>query len=395
MKVVVVGVTGSVAAYRAADVCRELMRSGFTVRVCLSRGAEQFVSRALFEALTGGPALTDVFDEPVRGRMAHIDWAREAACILVCPATANAIALLAEGRAEDMFTTLVSASDAPLVIAPAMNPQMFASGANQENIYRLRARGAEIIEPAEGDVACGEQGQGKLASIGSIVEAVEQASFRSSLFESKHVVVTAGPTREHIDPVRFLSNRSSGKMGFALARAALAMGAKVTLITGPVMEVAPPKAEVVRVETAAEMLDATVAACGTADLLVGAAAVADYRVAGAATEKLKKTGRTSLDLLPNIDILKTIRQRYPELAVIGFAAETNSHEEYALKKLKEKGLQGIVANDVSRRDVGFDANDNEGVLYFDDGSRVELQKSSKFNIANLILEAAARFMRYE
>ncbi len=389
-KVVIVGVTGSVAAYRAADVCRELMRRGFSVRVCLSRSAEQFVSRALFEALTGEPAVTEVFDEPIRGRMAHIDWAREAECILVCPATANAIALLADGRAEDMFTTLVSASDAPLVIAPAMNPQMFASEANLANLARLRSRGAVVVEPAEGDVACGEQGQGKLASIDAIVDAVAQAAFRSELLDGKHVVITAGPTREAIDPVRYLSNRSSGKMGFALARAALAMGAKVTLVTGPVSIIPPPKAAVIRVETAAEMLEATLAACASADLLVGAAAVADYRAAGASSEKIKKADTISINLVPNADILLAARERYPHLSIIGFAAETHGHQEYALKKLNDKRLQGIVVNDVSRADIGFDADDNEGVLYFSDGRQVELRQDSKFNIARIILEAAAK-----
>jgi len=389
-KVVIVGVTGSVAAYRAADVCRELMRCGFTVRVCLSRSAEQFVSRALFEALTGEPAVTEVFDEPIRGRMAHIDWAREAACILVCPATANSIALLADGRAEDMFTTMVSASDAPLVIAPAMNPQMFASDANGDNLSRLRSRGAEIVEPAEGDVACREQGQGKLASIDAIVEAVEQSAFRSDLLEGKQIVITAGPTRERIDPVRFLSNRSSGKMGFALARAALAMGAKVTLVTGPVKETSPPRAKSIRVESAAEMLDATLVACESADLLIGAAAVADYRAAEPSSEKMKKAAAISINLVPNQDILLAARERFPQLAIIGFAAETHDHQDYALKKLSEKRLQGIVVNDVSRTDVGFDADENEGVLYFPDGTQVELRKDSKFNIARLILESAAK-----
>jgi len=395
MKTVIVGVTGSVAAYRAADVCRELMRRGFTVRVCLSRSAEQFVTRALFEALTGGPALTDVFDEPVRGRMAHIDWARDADCILVCPATANAIAVLADGRAEDMFTTLVSASDAPLVIAPAMNPQMYASVANQENISRLRSRGAEFVEPVDGDVACGEQGQGKLASIDAIVAGVEQASFRSSLFQGKHVVITAGPTRENIDPVRFLSNRSSGKMGYALARVALGMGARLTLVSGPVSEVAPPKATVVRVESAAEMLDATLIACESADLLIGAAAVADYRVAEPSGEKGKKDTAKSLELVANADILRAVRDRYPNLSIIGFAAETHGHEDRALLKLKEKALQGIILNDVSRSDVGFDSDENEGTLYFSEGSRIELQKNSKYNVARLILESVAKILRHE
>lgn len=394
-KTVIVGVAGSVAAYRSADICRELMRRGFTVRVCLTRSAEQFVSRALFEALTGGPALTEVFDEPIRGRMAHIDWAREASCILLCPGTAHAISLLAGGQAEDMFTTLVSASDAPLVVAPAMNPQMFASAANQENIAKLKARGAAVVEPAEGDVACGEQGQGKLASLEGIVAAVENASFRSTLLQGKHIVVTAGPTRESIDPVRFLSNRSSGKTGYALAQAALAMGAKVTLVTGPVSQTAPPKATVVSVESAMEMMQATLGACKSADLLIGAAAVADYRVESVASQKMQKQDSLTLHLVRNADILATARASYPQLQIIGFAAETHRQEEHAKDKLNAKHLQGIVLNDVSRNDVGFDVDENEGVMFLSDGTSIALPKDSKFNVARLILEAAAKFLRYE
>ena len=332
--------------------------------------------------------LTEVFDEPVRGRMAHIDWAREAACILVCPATANAIATLANGQAEDMFTTLVTASDAPLVIAPAMNPEMYASGANRANMEVLASRGAIFVEPTEGDVACGEQGQGKLATADRIVEAVEQAAFRSEQLAGKHVVITAGPTREPLDPVRYLTNRSSGKMGFALARAALQMGAKVTLVSGPTSEVPPPKATVVRVETAAEMLAATVEACEKADLLIGAAAVADFRPAGTSAQKMKEKGPVALELVPNEDILKAVRARFQVLAIIGFAAETSGHEEYAREKLRAKGLQAIVLNDVSRKDIGFDADKNGGSILSADGGRIELPEESKFNMARRILTAA-------
>lgn len=383
------GVTGSVAAYRAADVCRELMRRGFTVKVCLTRSAEQFVTRALFEALTGGPVLTDVFDEPVRGRMAHIDWAREATCILVCPATANAIATLAQGKADDMFTTLVSASDAPLVIAPAMNPQMYASEANRQNMGVLGARGAIFIEPDEGDVACGEQGQGKLATAERIVAAVEQAAFASDALAGKRVVITSGPTREPLDPVRFLSNRSSGKMGFALARAALQMGASVTVVSGPTPEFAPPRATVVRVETAEQMLAATLEACNSADLLIGAAAVADFRPETNEAAKIKGKDPRALSLVPNPDIIATVRQALPHLKIVAFAAETDGHEEHARAKLAAKGVQAIVVNDVANPEIGFDSNDNAGVLLRADGSRVDLPRESKFNVARRLLEAIA------
>ncbi|MEO7454425.1 MAG: bifunctional phosphopantothenoylcysteine decarboxylase/phosphopantothenate--cysteine ligase CoaBC [Fimbriimonadales bacterium] len=389
MKTVVVGVTGSVAAYRAADVCRELMRRGFTVRVCLTRSAEQFVTRSLFEALTGGPVLTDVFDEPERGRMAHIDWAREASCILVCPATANAIATLACGQADDMFSTLVSASDASLVLAPAMNPQMYASQANLENMALLTGRGAVFVEPDEGDVACGEQGQGKLAEANRIIDAVERASYRSELLSGRKVVITAGPTREAIDPVRYLSNRSSGKMGFALASVALQMGAEVTVVAGPTHETPPPKAKVIRVESASEMLEAALSASEGAQMLIGAAAVADWKPEKQEPQKMKGKEPTTLRLVPNEDILRAVRAANPNLAIVAFAAETENHEEHARQKMSMKGVQAIVMNDVSDPEIGFDAAINAGVLFLANGELIELPKESKFAMAVRILEAAA------
>lgn len=393
MSVVIVGVTGSVAAYRAADICRELMRNGFTVKVCMSRSAEGFVTRSLFEALTGFPVLTDVFDEPVRGRMAHIDWAREADCILVCPASANAIATIASGQAEDMFTTLVTASSAPLVIAPAMNPEMYASASNRANMEVLASRGAIFVEPDEGDVACGEQGQGKLASVERIVKAAKEAAFRSNQFAGKRVVITSGPTREPIDPVRYITNRSSGKMGFALARAALQMGAEVTVVSGPTHEINPPKCRLIRVESADEMLSATLQECQTAHLLVGAAAVADFKAKAAASQKIKDKSGIALELVPNPDILKEVRAKFGKLPIIGFAAETGAHVDNALHKLRDKGLQAIVLNDVSQNAIGFDSEMNAGVMLTAEGNRIDLPQESKFNMAIRILSEAATFLQ--
>ena len=387
--VVIVGVTGSVAAYRAADVCREIMRNGFEVRACLTRSAEKFVTTSLFEALTGQPVLTDVFSEPIAGRMAHIDWARQADCILVCPATANSIATLASGQADDMFSTIVTASDAPIVIAPAMNPQMYASAANAANLSVLRHRGHLILEPSEGDVACGEQGQGKLAATERIVEAVSEAATRSNLLAGKRIVITAGPTREPLDPIRYLSNRSSGKMGFELARAAIQMGAQVTLIAGPTTQIPHPKANSVSVETAQEMLKATLKACENADVLIGAAAVADFRPAGTSTEKIKNKQGFDMQLIPNEDILAAVRDSHENLIIVGFAAETHEHIGNARAKLAAKRLQAIAVNDVSRTDVGMEVPDNEVTLLFDNDF-VEIPKSSKFNIAVRILQELHR-----
>lgn len=387
--VVILGVTGSVAAYRACDVARDLMRSGMEVRACLSRSAVQFVTPALFEGLTGQPVLTDVFDEPVCGRMAHIDWARQAKALLVCPATANAIAVLARGESNDMFTTIALATRAQLVVAPAMNPDMFASSATQDNLAVLRARGAIVVEPGEGAVACGEQGQGKLAATDEIVAATLSAVFRSRLLQGVRIVITAGPTQEPIDAVRYISNRSSGRMGYELARAAIQMGANVTLISGPTALSAPPWVELARVATVLQMLNAALAACDGAHVLIGAAAVADFRVESPPTGKIKRDRSMQLELVESPDILMEAGGKYADLKIVGFAAETDDHLENAIKKLQAKKLFAIAVNDVSRADIGFDSAENELTVLFADGSRVKIPKASKFNVAVALLEALA------
>jgi phosphopantothenoylcysteine decarboxylase/phosphopantothenate--cysteine ligase len=384
---VVLGVTGSVAAYRAADVARELMRHGFSVKCCLTRSAAELVTPALFEALTGNPCVTDVFDEPVRGRMAHIDIAREASVVLVCPATANAIAVLAAGNAVDMFSTIVSATGAPLLIAPAMNPEMYASAANQENLSTLRRRGACVIEPDDGVVACGEQGQGKLAATASIVAATMEAAFRSHLYDGVRIVVTAGPTHETIDPVRHIANRSSGKMGYAIARAAIQMGASVTLVAGPTHIAPPPAATLVRVTSAEEMLSAATAACEGADLLIGAAAVADFRPSAVSREKVRSGSELALTLIPTQDILAAVRSTHPGIAIVGFAAETTDHLASAKEKIERKGLAAIAINDVSDPSIGFDSEENALEVLFADGHSVSIARDSKFNVAARLLES--------
>ncbi len=352
----VLGVSGSIAAYRAADLAREMMRAGFAVRVCLTASAERFVSRALFEALTGEPCLVGAFEEPVAGRMAHIDWARWAGIVVVAPATANTVARLTNGIGEDMLSTIALATTAPLLVAPAMNPQMYASDAFAANLRTLRERGVEIVEPSEGDVACGEHGQGKLASIAEIVAAVRESASVGRLLHGKRVLLTSGPTVERIDDVRFLSNRSSGKMGAALARAALRMGAEVTVVAGPQRAPLPLGAEIVRVESAEEMLEAGLGV-EAPDLLVGAAAVADYRPASAFHGKLRRSVETAaLELVPNPDVLAGLARRFPGAVGLGFAAEPSSDLAEARRKLGRKGLWGIAANDVARYPFGGERN---------------------------------------
>ncbi len=388
---VVLGVCGSIAAYRAADLARNLMRSGFTVRVCLTDAAQKFVTPALFEVLTGNPCLIDTFDEPEMGRMAHIDWARQADIIVIAPATANTINKIATGIGDDMLTTIVLATTSPIVIAPAMNPQMYVNDATQAALRKLEAHAAIIVEPQEGDVACGEHGQGKLASNQEILNAVMTlAATRKSLI-GKHVVITSGPTQEAIDDVRYLSNHSSGKMGVALARAAQLMGARVTVVSGPVKVQYPLNAQVVRVQSALEMLDATLAAGADADIVIGAAAVADYRPAIRTAGKVRRSDASlSLELVPNPDIIATVAKTYPGASVVGFAAEPSSELDVAREKLERKNLAAIASNDVSQPGIGFDSDQNELVLVTRAGQTLESGRLSKLGCALWLLDQVVR-----
>jgi len=388
MKKLILGVSGSVAAYRAADLARELMRQGYEVRVCLTDAAEKFVTRALFEALTAQPTLQDTFEEPVKGRMAHIDWARHADILLIAPATANTIAKLAMGAGEDMLTTLALAFNGPLVIAPAMNPTMYAQESTKHAVNTLLERGAIFVEPEEGEVACGEEGQGKLASINRIVETVQEVSKKSTVFEGRLVLITSGPTQEPIDAVRFMTNRSSGRMGAALARAALMMGARVTIVSGPSAVPLPIEATVVHVHTAQEMLNAVLAVAPGADLILGAAAVADFRPAHPSETKIRREKTLHmLELVENPDIIaEASKVAKPNAKVIGFAAESGPNTETACEKMKRKGLWAIAVNDISRPDIGFGAKENELTLVTRDGRTAQSGKLSKLQCAFWLLE---------
>ena len=386
---VVLGVSGSVAAYRAADLARELMRAGHTVRVLLTDGAKRFVTPALFEALTGQPVLVGVFEEPVAGRMAHIDWARAADVVVVAPATANTLARLAHGIGDDMLTTLVLATAAPLVLAPAMNPHMLA---NAEQPLKILESRATIVTPDEGDVACGENGRGKLASVARIVAAVESVLMDRTRLAGRRVLVTSGPTQEPLDAVRYLTNRSSGKMGAALARAAGLMGAEVTVVAGPSAAAYPLSAKVISVRTAGEMYDAALEVGG--DLIVAAAAVADYRPAAVFDGKLRRSGETlHVELVPNPDIVASLAAKYPEATVVGFAAEPSADLAIAREKLTRKGLFAVAANDVSDPTIGFDSDDNALRVVFRDGTTRESGRRSKLACARWLLEEVAERTR--
>jgi phosphopantothenoylcysteine decarboxylase/phosphopantothenate--cysteine ligase len=385
---VVLGVTGSIAAYRAADLARDLMRAGYTVRVCLTEAAEKFVTKDLFEALTGQPALVGVFDEPVKGRMAHIDWARLADLLLIAPATADILAKLAYGVADDMLTTIALAYEGPILIAPAMNPSMYAQASTKEAMKTLEERGATFIEPAEGDVACGEQGQGKLAANSRIVEEALSLGNRSNSLTGKLVLITSGPTQEQLDDVRFLTNRSSGKMGAALAKAALLMGAEVSVITGPTSVPLPKKAIVQRVKTAQEMLCAAQEKIAAADIVIGAAAVSDYRPADSIKGKRRRSNEPwEVTLIPNPDVIAELAQSAKKGAkIIGFAAEPDPDVAKAKEKLTKKGLYAIAVNDISRSDIGFESDQNELTLIFNDGRTEKSGKKSKFACALWLLQ---------
>jgi phosphopantothenoylcysteine decarboxylase / phosphopantothenate---cysteine ligase len=391
VKNLVLGVSGSVAAYRAADIARELMRKGFVVRVCLTDSAQKFVQPALFEALTGQPCLIDTFEEPERGRMAHIDWARSADVILIAPATANTLNKIAFGIGDDMLTTIALATSQTMLVAPAMNPQMYANENTQESIYRLSSGGVTIIEPTEGDVACGENGQGKLASIQTIVDAVLKAQLQTQSLEGKKILISSGPTAEPIDDVRYITNRSSGKMGAALARAALQMGAEVTVVAGPQRAAIPIQATTIRIQTAEQMQREMLSNAETADLIIGAAAVADYQVANPTKGKIRRSAAPiQLELIPNEDIIAAVSSKFPTKRVIGFAAEPTQDLSIAKAKIQRKKLYAIAANDVSDPSIGFDSESNILDLVFADGTVLNSGKMSKLNCAFWLLKEVTK-----
>jgi len=390
MSNIVLGVCGSISAYRACDLARDLMRAGHTVRVCLTDSAAQFVTAVLFETLTGNPCLTNTFEEPTRGRMAHIDWAREADLILIAPATANTLNKLANGIGDDMLTTLILAAQVPLIIAPAMNPAMLIHPETQASLNTLQAQGAFIIEPTEGDVASGETGHGKLAPNSTILETVQTILNKRSLLTGKTVLITSGPTQEPIDTVRYISNRSSGKMGDAMARALKLMGANVIVVTGPTNIPPTANSTTVHVTTADQMLAACQKHAPQADWIIGLAAVADYKIAHPSDTKLRRSEESvNLSLVPNPDIIGTLAKENPTKKVIAFAAEPSDDPTYATEKMRRKGVSAIALNDISNPQIGFQSDENEITLILNTGETHKSGRKSKLACALWMLEILA------
>jgi phosphopantothenoylcysteine decarboxylase/phosphopantothenate--cysteine ligase len=388
---VALGVSGGIAAYKAAEIVRLLQDRGVRVQVIMTGSAQEFVRPLTFAALSGEKVITDMFADYERqpnidSAVEHISVAQGIDALLVAPATANIIAKFAHGIADDFLTTLYLATKAPVIIAPAMNVNMWEHPATRENLDVLMRRGVHVVEPESGYLACGMVGAGRLAGNETIVDAVMQMAAPQDL-AGETVLITAGPTREPIDPVRFISNRSSGKMGYALAEAALRRGARVILVSGPTALKPPASADLVLVETAEEMREAVLKRLPEATVLIGAAAVGDYRPKTAVSKKIKREGPMVMALEPTSDIIAEVASiAKPNLLLIGFAAETDNVLENARQKLARKGLHAIVVNDVSCPGIGFDS-DRNAVTIITPATEITVPENSKLDIAHSILDA--------
>jgi phosphopantothenoylcysteine decarboxylase/phosphopantothenate--cysteine ligase len=380
-KEVLLGVTGGIAAYKACEIVRELRKKQANVHVVLTASGGQFLTPLTLQTLSKNPVVTDLFNLISESEIGHISLAQRAHLLLIAPATANILGKIRAGIADDMLSTVVMATNAPVLIAPAMNTQMYASAAVRENIEVLRERGFHFVEPDAGELACGTVGPGRLADVEKILE-MARILLTEKPLEGKRVVVSAGPTAEPLDPVRFLSNRASGKMGFAMARAARRLGARVTLVSGPAALPDPFFLTTVRVRTAEEMFSAVSSAAGDADVVVMCAAVADFRAKEVAPGKMRKENFDfRVELAPTVDILETLGKEKGSRVLVGFAAETDDLERKAIEKMRRKNLDAIVANDVSRTDIGFESDANEVRIFFPDGDVRELPLATKDGIA--------------
>lgn len=389
-KKIVLGITGGIAAYKCAELTRRLTEQGADVKVVMTDSAQQFITPLTMQAVSGNPVSTSLLDPAAEAAMGHIEFAKWADLILIAPASANTIAKMAHGMADDLLTTLVLATPAKVAIAPAMNQQMYAHAATQANIKQLEEYGVSIWGPASGEQACGDIGKGRMLEPNELVELC-LLKHQTPLLAGKTVTITAGPTREALDPVRFISNHSSGKMGFALARAAKALGAKVNLITGPVTLATPSEVERFNVESAEQMHTVALELAVNSDVFIGCAAVADYKAKVQQSQKIKKQGdEITLTLCKNPDIIASVASLNENRPfTVGFAAETTDVASYAKGKLKNKQLDMICANDVSNQTIGFNSDDNAMTLYWPNGER-HLALQSKQHIAHLILKEIAQ-----
>jgi phosphopantothenoylcysteine decarboxylase/phosphopantothenate--cysteine ligase len=396
-KHILLGITGGIAAYKSAELTRRLRDAGAQVRVVMTRSATEFVTPLTFQALSGHAVHTELLDETAEAGMGHIALARWADAVLIAPASANTLARLAQGRGDDLLTTLCLATEAPIAYAPSMNRVMWNAQATRANCETLLARGYTQLGPASGAQACGETGEGRMLEVDQLVAAVA-AMFNSGALQTLRVVMTAGPTYEPIDPVRFIGNRSSGRMGFALAQAARDAGAAVTLIAGPCALPTPADVNRVDVETAAEMLAAVQQQLSRCDIFIATAAVADYRPAEIAAQKIKKhSEQFMLELVRNPDILASVAGNSPRPFVVGFAAETENLEQHALDKLRRKQLDMIAANDVSamgsaEQDIGFGSEYNALQVFWPGGQQV-LPRARKHAIATQLVQLIAHHYR--
>jgi len=397
---VALGVSGGIAAYKAAEIVRLLQERGIRVQVIMTRAAQEFVRPLTFAALSGEKVITDMFAggegnsngnvEPnIDSAVEHIAVAQSIDALLVAPATADVLAKFAQGMATDFLTTLYLATTAPVVVAPAMNVNMWNHPATQANLEILKKRGVRMVEPGEGYLACGMTGPGRLAENDVIIAALMEALGAPQDLVRETILVTAGPTREKVDPVRYLTNRSSGRMGYALAEAASRRGARVLLVSGPTALTPPGAAEVTQIESAEQMRQAVLKLLPEATIVIKTAAVSDYRTKSTASQKIKRTGPMSLELEPTVDILAEIVRHKDSQIVVGFAAETQNALENARKKLASKSLDAIVVNDVSREGIGFDSDRNAVTIITHD-SVVDVPETTKWEVAQRVLDEVVR-----
>lgn len=393
-KKILLGISGGIAAYKCAELTRRLIERGAQVQVVMTKAAKEFITPLTMQAVSGRPVSDSLLDPAAEASMGHIELAKWADLVLLAPATADLIARMSAGMGNDLLTTLVLATDSPVAVSPAMNQQMYRNVATQENIATLARRGMHIWGPAAGEQACGDVGPGRMLEPMQLVHLCEQF-FQPKLLAGKSVLITAGPTREAIDPVRYISNHSSGKMGFALANAAAQLGAKVTLVSGPVSLNTPAGVERINVASAQEMYDAVMAHAPSHDAFISCAAVADYRPENVASQKLKKTennDQMTINMIKNPDIVATVANMTEQRPfTVGFAAETNDVETYARGKLVKKNLDMICANDVSVEGQGFNSNDNAITLFWPEGEQA-LALESKEALSFRILEKMHELM---